>query len=125
MNILDNLTTITNIKLTSARKSILEILVNSNKPLSYEDMREYISMDKATFYRNITIFEEENLISSFESNYKKRYFEIKKTQHAHFICSLCSKIECIHEKLDFVMPGYKIENIIIKGICKNCMEEKK
>jgi len=125
MNILDNLTTITNIKLTSARKSILEILVNSNKPLSYEDMREYISMDKATFYRNITIFEEENLISSFESNDKKRYFEIKKTQHAHFICSLCSKIECIHEKLDFVMPGYKIENIIIKGICKNCMEEKK
>ena len=125
MNILDNLTTITNIKLTSARKSILEILVNSNKPLSYEDMREYISMDKATFYRNITIFEEENLISSFESNDKKRYFEIKKTQHAHFICSSCSKIECIHEKLDFVMPGYKIENIIIKGICKNCMEEKK
>ena len=125
MNILDNLTTITNIKLTSARKSILEILVNSNKPLSYEDMREYISMDKATFYRNITIFEEENLISSFESNDKKRYFEIKKTQHAHFICSLCSKIECIHEKLDFVMPGYKIENIIIKGICKNCVEEKK
>ena len=125
MNILDNLTTITNIKLTSARKSILELLVNSNKPLSYEDMKEYISMDKATFYRNITIFEEENLISSFESNDKKRYFEIKKTQHAHFICSLCSKIECIHEKLDFVMPGYKIENIIIKGICKNCMEEKK
>lgn len=124
MNILDNLTTITNIKLTSARKSILELLVNSNKPLSYEDMKEYISMDKATFYRNITIFEEENLISSFESNDKKRYFEIKKNQHSHFICSECSKIECIHEKLDFVMPGYKIENIIIKGICKNCMEGK-
>lgn len=89
MNILDNLTTITNIKLTSARKSILELLVNSNKPLSYEDMKEYISMDKATFYRNITIFEEENLISSFESNYKKRYFEIKKRNmlilSAHYV----------------------------------------
>ena len=121
MDKITNLTNITNIKLTSARKSILELLVNSNKPLSYEDMKENISMDKATFYRNITIFEEENLISSFESNDKKRYFEIKKTQHSHFICSSCSKIECIHEKVDFHLPNYKIENIIIKGICKDCL----
>ncbi len=116
-----NLTDITNIKLTTARKSILELLINSNKPLSYEDMKENISMDKATFYRNITIFEEENLISSFESNDKKRYFEIKKTQHSHFVCSSCSKVECIHEKVDFNLPNYKIENIIIKGICKDCL----
>lgn len=54
-----------NIKLTSARKSILDILINSSKPLSYEDIKDKISMDKATFYRNITIFEEENLINSF------------------------------------------------------------
>ena len=121
MDKITNLTNNTNIKLTTARKSILELLVNSNKPLSYEDMKEYISMDKATFYRNITIFEEENLISSFESNDKKRYFEIKKTQHSHFICSSCSKIECIHEKVDFHLPNYKIENIIIKGICKDCL----
>ena len=68
MDKINNLTDITNIKLTSARKSILEIMINSNKPLSYEDMKDLISMDKATFYRNITIFEEENIISSFESN---------------------------------------------------------
>ncbi len=125
MDKITNLTNNTNIKLTTARKSILELLVNSNKPLSYEDMKEYISMDKATFYRNITIFEEENLISSFESNDKKRYFEIKKTQHSHFICSSCSKIECIHEKVDFHLPNYKIENIIIKGICKECLNLEK
>ena len=125
MDRITNLTNNTNIKLTSARKSILELLINSNKPLSYEDMKDNISMDKATFYRNITIFEEENIISSFESNDKKRYFEIKKTQHSHFICSSCSKIECIHEKLDFHLPDYKIENIIIKGICKNCLNTNK
>ncbi len=121
MDKITNIANITNIKLTTARKSILELLVNSNKPLSYEDMKDNISMDKATFYRNITIFEEENLISSFESNDKKRYFEIRKTQHSHFICSSCSKIECIHEKVDFHLPNYKIENIIIKGICKDCL----
>ena len=125
MDKINNLTDITNIKLTSARKSILEIMINSNKPLSYEDMKDLISMDKATFYRNITIFEEENIINSFESNDKKRYFEIKKNQHSHFICSSCSRIECIHEKLELNLPEYKIENIIIKGVCKTCLSKEK
>ena len=125
MNKINNLTNITNIKLTTARKSILEIMINSNKPLSYEDMKDFISMDKATFYRNITIFEEENIINSFESNDKKRYFEIKKNQHSHFICSSCSRIECIHKKLELNLPEYKIENIIIKGICKTCLSKEK
>lgn len=125
MNKINNLADITNIKLTTARKSILEIMINSNKPLSYEDMKDFISMDKATFYRNITIFEEENIINSFESNDKKRYFEIRKNQHSHFICSSCSRIECIHEKLELNLPEYKIENIIIKGICKTCLSKEK
>ena len=116
-----NITDFTHIKLTNARKAILEVLIDSNKPLSYEDIKDFISMDKATFYRNVAIFEEENLINSFESNDKKRYFEIKKNQHSHFICTNCSKIECIHEKLNLTLPEYKIENIIIKGICKECL----
>lgn len=109
-----------NIKLTSARKSILDILINSSKPLSYEDIKDKISMDKATFYRNITIFEEENLINSFESNDKKRYFEIKDIEHSHFICNNCSNIECIFENPNFLLQDYKIENIILKGKCKEC-----
>ncbi|MBL3520762.1 Fur family transcriptional regulator [Aliarcobacter lanthieri] len=120
---MDNLTNISdfiNIKLTTARKSILEILINSNRPLSYEDIKDKICMDKATFYRNITIFEEEGIIDSFESNDKKRYFEIKNTQHSHFICNECLKIECIHEKLNLSLKDYKIENIILKGKCKEC-----
>ena len=109
-----------NIKLTTARKAILEILVNSNKPLCYEDIKENLSMDKATFYRNITKFEDEKIINSFESNDKKRYFEIQKIKHSHFICNVCSKIECIHEKLDINIKDHQIDNIIIKGICPNC-----
>ncbi|WP_428026940.1 Fur family transcriptional regulator [Arcobacter sp.] len=111
----------TNIKLTSSRKEILEVLSNSSKPLCYEEIKISINMDKATFYRNISKFEEENVIDSFESNDKKRYFEIKKVKHAHFICTNCSKIECIHEKLNFKLINHKIENIIIKGICPNCL----
>ncbi|MGJ0313974.1 Fur family transcriptional regulator [Aliarcobacter cryaerophilus] len=108
------------IKLTTARRAILDLLQSSTKPFCYEDIKDKISMDKATFYRNITIFEEENLINSFESNDKKRYFEIKDKKHLHFICDNCSNIECIFEKPDFLLKDYKIENIILKGKCKEC-----
>lgn len=116
----ENLDNLKNIKLTNARRAILKILSNSNKPLSYENIKEFISMDKATFYRNIAYFEEENIINSFESNDKKKYFEIKNKEHFHFICSNCSKIECIFDIPKLSLDGYKIENIILKGICKEC-----
>lgn len=122
MNI-EKLTNKSNVKLTTARKAILEAFIKTKHPLCYEDLKDELSMDKATFYRNISIFEDENIINSFESNDRKRYFEIQKNEHSHFICSKCSKIECIHEKPTFNLVGYKIENIVMKGICPNCLEK--
>lgn len=112
-----------NLKLTTARKAILEIFINSERPLCYEEVKNSLSMDKATFYRNITKFEEEHIISSFESNDKKRYYEIQNNPHAHFICSKCSSIECIPQKLELKLPKHEIDNIIIKGICPLCLEK--
>lgn len=112
-----------NVKLTTARRAILEILINTKRPLCYEDIKDELKMDKATFYRNISIFEEQNIITSFESNDRKRYFEFQKSEHSHFICTACSKIECIHESPTFKLTGYKIDNIVIKGICPNCLQK--
>lgn len=109
----------TNLKMTTARVAILELLTQANRPLCYEDIKAKLKMDKATFYRNILKFEEESIINSFESNDKKRYYEVHKTPHAHFICTSCSKIECVKEQ-SIQLPGYTIENIIIKGICPAC-----
>jgi len=109
-----------NIKLTTARLALFEILKTAKNPLSYEDIKLQISMDKATFYRNISLFEEEGIVNSFESNDKKRYFELKLKPHAHFICTKCNKIECL-EALDIKLDGYLINDVIIKGRCKNCL----
>lgn len=123
MDTIEKLINNTNIKLTTARTAILEIFVKAPRPLSYEDVKDQLPMDKATFYRNITKFEEENLLDSFESNDKKRYYEIKKDPHAHFICTSCSSLECLHEKMYLNLPNYKIDNIIIKGLCPSCLTQ--
>ena len=59
-----------NIKLTSTRKELLEILNKEKKPISFDDIKNKLSMDKATFYRNISKFKDESIVNSFESNDK-------------------------------------------------------
>jgi len=110
------------IKNTPARLELLEILVKNNKPICYDDIKDKITMDKATFYRNISKFTEEKIISSFESNDKKRYFALENNIHPHFICNYCNSIECIDEFSDIYLKNYVIENIILKGKCKKCIE---
>jgi Fur family ferric uptake transcriptional regulator len=114
-----------NIRLTHAREELLGIFVSSTKPLSYEDVKDEISMDRATFYRNISKFEQEGILNSFESNDKKRYFEIQKKPHAHFICKICNAILCLYEPIEPNLEGYEVDNIIIQGTCKSCVSSLK
>lgn len=109
-----------NLKVTSARKELLEIFSLERKPLSFEDIKDKITMDKATFYRNIAKFESESIVNSFESNGRKRYYEMQEFPHAHFICNHCNTIECLEHTQPHKLDGYKITDMIFKGICKNC-----
>ena len=108
------------IKLTTARVSLLEVLHQADRPLCYEEIKNDISMDKATFYRNISKFEEEGILNAFESNDKKRYFELRIKPHAHFVCVECNSVECI-KNIDITLPNYEINNVIINGICPSCL----
>ncbi|MEA2092084.1 MAG: transcriptional repressor [Campylobacterota bacterium] len=111
-----------NLKLTAARRELLEILIKETKPISFEDIKNKINMDKATFYRNIAKFQSNRIVSSFESNDKKRYYELQNAPHAHFICNMCNKIECLKKLDENTLKGYKVIDVIYKGICKNCIE---
>lgn len=113
---------ITNIKLTTAREAILEVLSSAKKPLSYEEIKNLLKtdMDKATFYRNISLFIDEKIVQKFESTNKKWYFELTKKTHAHFICDSCHNITCMNFDLSENFKDYTVNNILLKGICKNC-----
>jgi Fur family transcriptional regulator, ferric uptake regulator len=110
-----------NLKFTPAREAILEIFSNASKPLSYEDIKDKLKMDKATFYRNMTTFEHEGIISGFESTDKKKYYELSKTLHAHFICSKCQTVKCLEDDLHLSLQKYSIDKIILHGSCPECL----
>jgi Fur family ferric uptake transcriptional regulator len=108
------------IKMTKAREAILKELISHDQPLCYEDIKDCISMDKATFYRNISMFEEEGIVVSFESGDKKRYYELKRAPHMHFVCNYCNSVTCIEQPIGIDIPNYAIENVILKGRCPSC-----
>jgi len=111
-----------NIKLTPARLELLGILITANKPVCFDDIKDTIKMDKATFYRNISKFVDEKIISSFESNDKKRYFAFERNIHPHFICNYCNTIICINDFQNITLENHIIENIILKGKCEDCIK---
>ena len=123
MNI-ENIIEEKNLKITSARKELLEIFYKSKKPVSFEDIKELINMDKATFYRNVIKFEEQSILSSFEANDRKKYYEINENPHSHFICNNCNIIECLKDVQTPKINGYKISSMILKGLCQECNTEK-
>ena len=108
------------LKFTPARQMLLEIFSKASHPLSYEDVKAQLTMDKATFYRNMTTFESSGILNGFESNDKKRYYEMTDKLHAHFICSECHHVECLEENPHFLLKNYKVDNIIVHGVCTGC-----
>ena len=108
------------VKLTKARVSILEVLKNAGGPMNYEQIKAKMSlpMDKATFYRNIAMFETSGMIHKFESDDRKWYFELTSSTHAHFICDACHQIKCIDINMDSVEG--EVKSIVLKGTCKEC-----
>lgn len=108
------------LRLTSTRKALISCFSDTNRPLSYDDVRASLEMDKTTFYRNMHTFETAGLIRKIESDDKKWYFEIAEAVHPHFICEACHNIECLETSAVFSLPGYTVDNIIYKGTCRSC-----
>lgn len=109
-----------NLKFTPSREAILALFAKFARPLSYEDIKEELRMDKATFYRNMTHFEREGIVNGFESSDKKRYYEIAKNPHAHFICTRCHAIECLDDSTLYRLKNHTIENVLLYGCCPKC-----
>lgn len=110
------------LKFTEARETILRVYEKSSKPLSYEDIKDELQMDKTTFYRNMHIFENKEIVSGFESSDKKKYYELRENLHAHFICGDCHQVECLDSNFLFSLKGKSVDNIIVHGKCERCLE---
>lgn len=118
---------------TSIQNAVLSILVSKNKAMSQDAIVKEldISADRATIYRILNRFCEDETVHRIVADDGKQYFALcvkcdEKSipnNHFHFRCTKCETIECLPTTVEFSIPEkYKVQemNCILVGICKDC-----
>ncbi len=128
------------IKRTNQRELVLDILMNSDKPLSVEKI--YIeltgkenNMSLSTIYRILNVFiSKELVVKSTISDNSKAVFALKGKKHKHnLICVSCEKIleldtcpikgyeKSLEEMTMFDITSHRLEFF---GVCPECKMKK-
>lgn len=122
-------------RLTKVRRSIIDELDTSRKPLSVPELKKLLESKglkphKTSIYRELKFMIDEGLVINITFGDKQRRFELAALKHHHHaVCEQCGAIEdidCssgireIEKKLsgrDFQVNSHLVE---FMGLCKKC-----
>jgi Fur family transcriptional regulator, ferric uptake regulator len=120
------------LRLTDGRKEVLAVLQSARHALLLAEIEKKLpSMDRITMYRTLQSFRKKELIhviSDPQSGIIRYMYNDPNLpkQHAHFKCTLCSKLICLDKSVDPVVAelpdGYEAEtySLVIEGLCNKC-----
>lgn len=120
------------LKRTSCREGIIEVIMSADQALSEEEIREQLSgnYDRTTFYRSFKTLEEHKIVHRIVIDHQIVKYALdnsitQKEEHAHFYCNSCQSVKCLETVpiQEVKLPdGYThIETeILIKGECSTC-----
>ena len=121
-------------RLTEARRSILEALVDSGGHISADGLAEAVrqiapGVGRMTVYRTLELLSELGLIRPvYQGTGAAHYILMENGHHHHLICSNCDRViefeDCLVEELaralggrfDFKVQGHLIE---LYGVCQS------
>lgn len=93
--------------------------------------RQAPTLTKATIYNSLRVFQEKNLVVSFNTSGGEARYDYKSSAHAHFHCMNCGQVIDVLSKY----PCYEIKNVgpnkvlqvqlFFKGLCGKCLKKKK
>lgn len=121
-----------NLKRTSCREGILEVVMSADQALSENEIRERLSgnYDRTTFYRSFKTLEEHHIIHKIVVDNQLVKYALDRTisnkeEHAHFYCHECHTVKCMEyvPVQKYRLPeGYSDEEteVLIKGTCAIC-----
>lgn len=124
-----------NLKVTECRLAILEIIRDSEMPISVREIYKNIldktlEIEYSTVYRTINIFVTHDIVSKIDKKDGKYYYKLKTgKKHTHMLeCEICHKeteVRCPMDELTekvYEETGFYIDckNSSLKGICESC-----
>lgn len=121
------------IRASSQRILMLEYLQQNNvHPTAdkiFVDLSSKLpTISKATVYNNLKLFLNKGIIKEVNIDNNEVHYDMVMMDHAHFICNKCHKIEDLpvtKMELDTSeIMGYEInsQDVLLKGICKDCLD---
>jgi len=121
-----------NLKRTSCREGILEVIIQAGHALSEQEIRSRLKghYDRTTFYRSFKTLQECHIIHKIVIDNQLVKYALNNSitsrkHHAHFYCEKCDRVICM-ENVPVDTPelpeGYTINDaeLIIKGLCRKC-----
>ena len=123
------------LKRTSCREGIIEVVMNAKQALSEHEIRESLSgnYDRTTFYRSFKTLEEHKIIHKIVIDNQLVKYALDNSithtiEHAHFYCHECNAVQCMDNVpvQKYQLPdGYTdVETeVIIKGTCAKCKND--
>jgi Fur family transcriptional regulator, ferric uptake regulator len=125
-----------NLKRTSCREGILQVVMTADQALSENEIKEQLvdNYDRTTFYRSFKTLEAHEIIHKIvvDNQIVKYALNISlspKKVHAHFYCNECHTVKCIDNVpvQKYPLPKDYIETeteVLIKGTCSFCKNQK-
>lgn len=121
---------------TRLRMLILEAMFNSARPLSVEDMLNFVTKNKfgshkTSVYRQLDVLQKEKIVREIQFGESKKRYEIyPEKHHHHFVCTNCGHIEDVDSEKDVdnlekkitQEKKFKIINHSLEffGLCNKC-----
>ena len=91
-----------NLKRTSCREGIIDLMMDANQALSENEIRNKLSgnYDRTTFYRSFKTLEEHKILHKIVIDNQNVKYALdhsihKHTAHAHFYCNDCQSVKCL------------------------------
>jgi len=128
------------LKNTKHRNSILQLVKNSDQPVTAEDIflrlkEDSVSINLSTVYRILDALVSKNLIVKTNITGDSRtFFELSHAEHTHhLVCIGCKKMfsvdgcplddyeKALHDRTGFDITGHKLE---LYGYCRDCKRDK-
>lgn len=122
-------------RFTKNRKRVFEILLDADKPLTIEQIRENLheKMNLSTIYRAVEFLEGNHYVESASFGRTVRFFFCQK-KFSHFLyCEKCSSIQVFNKCAAGLLERTVLENHNFKinshvfyftGLCEYCKGEK-
>ncbi|MBN1436201.1 MAG: transcriptional repressor [Sedimentisphaerales bacterium] len=123
-----------NLRCTTARLAILNILSQASQPYSQETIAQQIndeSINKVTIYRALNTFLDHGIVHKAFTRQRIAHYELAHhcssiQCHPHFTCTRCGNTHCLlNAKIPLTknLPkGFKIhrQQVILQGLCPKC-----